>query len=50
MDNPTEIVFNHLRSMASQAFELIHVNLLAIRQFKLNISWYYVKANHLFDR
>ena len=32
MDNPTDKVFNHLRSIAAQAFELIH-DIAARREF-----------------
>ena len=58
MDQPTEVVFNHLRSIAAQAFELIHdldARRKLIEQYfcvhpstsEIQGQWYPVKNGHL---
>ena len=58
MDQPTEVVFNHLRSIADQAFKLIHdidARRKLIEQYfcvhpstsEIHGQWYPVKAGHI---
>jgi monoterpene epsilon-lactone hydrolase len=58
MDQPTEVVFNHLRSIADQAFKLIHdidARRKLIEQYfcvhpstsEIHGKWYPVKTDHI---